>query len=74
MERRIGLSIWVANLFKPMYGQRDWQSVLISFFMRLFQIIFRGFFLLVWLLAMILLALFWLLLPLLVIYQLIGFF
>ncbi|HNP74745.1 MAG TPA: hypothetical protein PKL09_04165 [bacterium] len=74
MERRLGWSVWLTNLFNPMYGQRDWQSVLISFFVRLFQIVFRGILLLIWLVLMFLLALFWLALPLLVIYQLVSFF
>jgi hypothetical protein len=42
----LSLGVWIKNLFVPMYGQRDWQSRLISIFMRSVQIIFRllGFF------------------------------
>lgn len=38
----LGVHIWVANIFRPMYGQRDIQSKIISFFMRVFQIILRS--------------------------------
>lgn len=70
----LGVFIWTANLFKPMYGQTDWQSQIISFFMRFFQIIFRGFILLVWTILMSLLLVFWLLLPLIVVYKLVSIF
>ncbi len=73
-EMTLGVFIWTANLFKPMYGQTDWQSQIISFFMRFFQIIFRGFILLVWTILMSLLLVFWLLLPLIVVYKLVSIF
>ena len=38
----LGFSIWVKNLFVPMFGQRDIAGRIISFFLRLVQIIFRG--------------------------------
>jgi hypothetical protein len=37
----LGVHIWVANIFRPMYGQRDIQGKIISFFMRIVQIILR---------------------------------
>ncbi len=39
--RGLGLLVWIKNIFTPMFGQRDWVGKLISFFMRLFQIIVR---------------------------------
>ncbi len=36
------VSLWVRNLFVPMYGQYDWQGRIISFFIRLIQIVFRS--------------------------------
>ena len=36
------IDVWMKNLFVPMFGQRDWQSRIISVFMRLFQIIARS--------------------------------
>lgn len=41
----LGLSVWIRNIFTPMYGRYDWQSRLISVFMRVVQIIGRGIFL-----------------------------
>ncbi len=40
--RLLALEIWIKNLFVPMFGQYDWQSRLISIFMRLVQIVGRG--------------------------------
>lgn len=40
--KSLALRVWIKNLFVPMYGMYDWQSRLISFFMRLAQIVFRG--------------------------------
>ena len=36
------LSVWLHNLFTPMYGLHDWSARLISFFMRLVVIAARG--------------------------------
>lgn len=41
-ENFLAVRIWVANLFRPMFGQRDIGGKIISFFMRLIQIIFRS--------------------------------
>jgi len=62
-EESLGLSVWIKNIFVPMYGQRDIASRLISFVMRTVQIIFRGFVLLVLLLFLLAIWLGWLLLP-----------
>lgn len=43
VQEFLGIDIWIKNLFRPMYGQRDIAGKIISFFMRLFQIIFRSF-------------------------------
>lgn len=37
----LGVGVWVKNMFVPMFGQADIPGRIISFFMRLFQIIFR---------------------------------
>ncbi len=47
-SRSLGVKIWLQNLFVPMFGQNDWQSRIISFFMRLIQIIGRIFLVIVW--------------------------
>ncbi|MEK7072199.1 MAG: hypothetical protein AAB969_01370 [Patescibacteria group bacterium] len=68
-QRGLGVGVWLANLFRPMYGQTDWQGQIISFIIRIFQIIVRSIVLIIWTLVLILAFLFWLLLPLLVAYQ-----
>ena len=41
ISRGLALAVWLKNIFVPMYGQRDIVSFLISFMMRIIQIIFR---------------------------------
>lgn len=41
--------VWIKNVFVPMYGQYDWQGRIISFLMRVFQIIVRSVALVIWL-------------------------
>ena len=55
--------LWLKNIFVPMYGQYDIQGRIISFLMRLFQIIIRGFALFIWLIACFMLFFAWLLIP-----------
>jgi hypothetical protein len=67
MEIRLGVGVWVKNIFTPMFGQRDIAGVLISFFMRVFQIIVRLFALFLWSILMAALFLAWIGLPILVV-------
>lgn len=60
--------IWLTHIFVPMFGQYDWQGRIVSFFMRLVQIIFRTAALAVWLACCFLFFMLWLALPLLVFY------
>ncbi len=62
-EKLLGFSVWAKNIFVPMYGQYDWAGRLISFLVRLVQIIFRGFVLLIWLILCLAVIIFWLALP-----------
>ena len=64
-EESLGFRVWLKNIFVPMYGQRDIASRIISFVMRLVQIIFRGIVLLLWLVLVILALIFWLAFPIL---------
>jgi hypothetical protein len=41
--RSLGVFVWMKNLFTPMFGRYDWQSRLISVFMRAVNIFGRGF-------------------------------
>jgi hypothetical protein len=68
--RSISLSVWIKNLFVPMYGQYDWQSRLISFIMRVFMIIGRLIALGVWLMIVLVIGAIYLILPPLAIWEL----
>ena len=70
-EKVLGLKIWVINLFHPMYGVRDWQGKIISFFMRLIQIIFRLILMLIWIGIVLGILGVWIAGPIFVIYRII---
>ena len=70
-QKSLALLIWIKNIHKPMYGQYDWTGLLISFFMRLIQIIIRSVIMLFWLVAALVVLIFWLILPILVVYEII---
>ena len=38
----LAIKVWIKNIFVPMFGMHDWQSRIISFFMRVVQIIGRA--------------------------------
>lgn len=63
--------LWLKNIFVPMFGQYDIQGRIISFFMRLFQVIGRGIALIFWLAVCVVLFAAWLVLPLAVVYGMI---
>jgi hypothetical protein len=68
-EKALAFFVWVKNIFTPMYGQEDWQGRLISFAIRLIQIIFRGAIMIFWLiLALAGLAL-WIIFPPLILFE-----
>lgn len=60
--------LWLKNIFVPMFGQRDWQGRIMSFFMRLVNVIARGFGLGIWIFLVFLFFLLWIVLPLFVLY------
>jgi hypothetical protein len=62
-QEELALLIWLKNIFRPMYGQSDILGRLISFFVRVIQIIFRTIGWLFFLILTFLLAIFWLALP-----------
>ena len=67
----IGAGVWLKNIFTPMYGQRDFASRAISFFIRLFQIIFRFIAFIFFILLTIVAVLIWLALPIVIVYLII---
>lgn len=70
-QKSLGLGVWIKNIFVPMYGQRDWQGMLISFCVRVVQIIGRSIAMAFWLIIAFLMFWAWLLFPAAVIYGLI---
>ncbi len=40
--RSLGVMVWMVNIFTPMFGRYDWQSRIISVFMRFVNIVARG--------------------------------
>jgi len=72
-ELTMGFWLWVKNLFVPMFGQHDFAGRVISFFLRLVQIIYKGIALLIILIILLAFVIFWLILPLLVIYKILTY-
>lgn len=68
--RASALGVWVKNIFTPMYGQTDFAGKIISFFIRLFQILARTILMIFWLVVTIVTILFYLAIPVLIIYAL----
>ncbi len=68
-ERALSLAVlvWIKNIFTPMYGQSDFAGRLISFGVRLVQILVRSIALFLWLVICLLIIIFWLIFPLLLI-------
>lgn len=62
-QKSLGLGVWIKNIFVPMYGQRDWQGVLISIFIRIMQIVFRSIAMTIWLVVAIAMLILWLTFP-----------
>lgn len=65
-EESLAFSIWLKNIFVPMYGQSDFAGRVISFVIRLVQVIYRGVALLIIALLSLLLMVFYLALPALI--------
>ena len=70
-EKSLALSVWVKNIFRPMYAQTDWQGVLISIFMRIVEIIGRTIVMLFWILVCLMAFIFWVGFPLLAVFEII---
>jgi hypothetical protein len=61
--------LWLKNIFVPMYGQYDWEGRIVSFFVRLGNVIIRSFVLLIWIVILIGMFLLWIFLPPFVLYM-----
>ncbi|MBI2436979.1 MAG: hypothetical protein HYV41_04535 [Candidatus Magasanikbacteria bacterium] len=62
--------LWLKNIFVPMFGQYDWQGRIVSFFMRLANVIFRSIGLVIWFVIVMILFFMWVLFPMFVLYML----
>jgi len=69
---RFGVWIWIKNLFTPMYGSSDFSGRIISFFIRLMQIIVRSIGLVVTSVLATLVFFLWIFLPVLAIAGLVS--
>lgn len=67
-QKDLAMEVWLKNLLVPMYGQYDITGRLISFFMRLVQIVGRAFILAVWTVLCVVWLMAWLLIPIGVVY------
>lgn len=70
-QRDLAIDIWLKNLFVPMYGQHDFAGRVISFFMRLAQIVGRVFVLLIWFTLLMVFLGVWLFIPIGIVYRII---
>jgi hypothetical protein len=68
-ERSLAFLVWIKNIHRPMYGQYDWQGRLISFVVRLFQIIVRGLVMIFWLFFSLFIFFLWVIFPFLIFYE-----
>ncbi len=64
-QKSLGLFVWIKNIFVPMYGQKDFQGVMISIVMRFIQIVFRFLAMVFWCLVSFVAVLAWLSFPIL---------
>ena len=69
----LGFTIWLKNLFVPMFGQNGLVGRLISFVLRIIQIIFRGLALLIICILVIVFIIMWLVLPVFVLLKILTY-
>lgn len=65
----LAIGIWMKNIFTPMFGDATWQGRLVSFFMRVVQIVGRIIAFLFWVLFAFIVFIVWFLIPIFVIYE-----
>lgn len=69
-NRQLAPGLWLQNIFVPMYGQYDLSGKLISFFMRLVQVVVRTLALGVYILGCMIVVLAWVVWPIVVVWLL----
>lgn len=70
-EEYLGVSIWIKNIWRPMYGQYDVTGRIISVLVRIVQIIIRTALFTIWIVVSFFVILFWILFPLLAVSQIV---
>lgn len=68
-NNQFGVMVWIKNILVPMYGDYAWSGRLVSFFMRVVQVIGRSLLLLLWTLFAGFIFLLWLIIPLFIVYN-----
>ena len=70
----LGFTIWLKNIFVPMFGQKDIAGRLISFVLRLVQIFIRGVILLIICILTLAFIAFWLIIPIFIILKILTYY
>lgn len=70
-QKGLALFVWIKNIFKPMYGQTDWQGIMVSIIIRVVQIIFRSIAMFFWLFLGLLAIIIWIALPVFVVFEIV---
>ena len=60
---KLAPGLWLKNLFVPMFGQTDWQGRLMSVFMRIANVFFRGIVLFFYMVLLLSMMICWVFLP-----------
>ncbi len=68
-QKELAFFVWTKNILVPMYGEYNWEGRLISFFVRLVQIIVRGIILLIWMAFCVIALALWIAVPPVVVWQ-----
>lgn len=68
---RLAPGLWLRYVMVPMFGQRDWQGRIVSFFMRVVNIIVREIMLMVWICFVLVLFTLWFVWPVFIVFMLI---
>jgi len=63
--------LWLKNIFVPIYGADDWEGRIISFFLRLVNVIARSVLLFIWIIVALFLCIVWAILPIFFVYMLV---
>jgi hypothetical protein len=68
-QKSLALWVWIKNIFRPMYNQKDWQGIMISILMRVVQIILRSIAMFFWVFLSLISIFAWIFAPFYVFYQ-----